>query len=534
MMHNTYWNIGATDSIKGLDVLGVRASDQAIEGRWVHGVTTVSQRARYFSILPWFAKEFYARMQKDTRGDLTASLAGFLLCCERLELVTALAALEAELRDAMPAGVGVIGADKYEAQIKEFRETGQCSADNPSARPVGSDRNSLLWATYFNPITRFGLLGHAWDSDPEPFKLTERGERMHEIRAKLVRENPLIDIIFRGGIISTAALQAGYRPFAIQMLDAEDDERSALVEALTRPATDASREIDEYEHFIDTLKWVYHNLGEGKIHEAVIHQNFQTVTDKGRTDVSPVEYDWFLYDLKRRVHYGLELMLESVTLSVTELGSATVEQIVKHWNEEWDELKVSSFFPSLPNDVFTSRLSHLLREQVLGEIKTYPYPDRSMNAGPDSRRGMYGMLMILHAYARWVKFTQNSTGLDNDQDRSRIDYQRKAFQIIEAMLESTVGETLQMLLSDAVVESHMRTTLRKMAQGQHCSLRFFLDGARLYPMGPTSHAGRSGSRLVNVLQISYDLGLIARKDDGSYVANDRTGEFLQQVRRTYA
>jgi hypothetical protein len=56
------------------------------------------------------------------------------------------------------------------------------------------------------------------------------------------------------------------------------------------------------------------------------------------------------------------------------------------------------------------------------------------------------------------------------------------------------------------VEPHLATTLRKMSQGQRCSLRFFPEGEVLRPTGKRVQAGYSGDRLGNVLGMWADLG----------------------------
>ena len=48
-----FWGDSILDEGPGLDILGLRGLDQAIEASLVNGITTISIRARYFTILPW-------------------------------------------------------------------------------------------------------------------------------------------------------------------------------------------------------------------------------------------------------------------------------------------------------------------------------------------------------------------------------------------------------------------------------------------------------------------------------------------------
>ena len=68
------------------------------------------------------------------------------------------------------------------------------------------------------------------------------------------------------------------------------------------------------------------------------------------------------------------------------------------------------------------------------------------------------------------------------------------------------------LAQQLAVEPHLSTTLRKMGQGQKCSLRFFPEGDVLQPTGVAVTPGFSGSRLDNVLGMLADVGLCSRLD----------------------
>ena len=63
-----FWNAGEGKTIGGVDLLGLRQVDQDLEAVWVAGVTTISIRARYLSLLAWVFAEHYERQLASDGG----------------------------------------------------------------------------------------------------------------------------------------------------------------------------------------------------------------------------------------------------------------------------------------------------------------------------------------------------------------------------------------------------------------------------------------------------------------------------------
>ena len=108
---------------------------------------------------------------------------------------------------------------------------------------------------------------------------------------------------------------------------------------------------------------------------------------------------------------------------------------------------------------------------------------------------------------------QRQTGPARESGKipNRGSYLERAFNSLDIEHDSSLRTVLQRLLVDVVIEAHLSTTLRKISQGQQCSLRFYPEGALLRPTGVPVAAGRSGDRLENVLGMWADLGILDRQ-----------------------
>lgn len=109
-------------------------------------------------------------------------------------------------------------------------------------------------------------------------------------------------------------------------------------------------------------------------------------------------------------------------------------------------------------------------------------------------------------------------------------YLERVFGILDEAGTRPLSETTERLLREVVVEAHLATTLRKMSQGQKCSLRFYPEGALLRATGTPVAAGFSGDRLGNVLEIWADLGALERADGARFILSDYGRSLAEKLR----
>jgi hypothetical protein len=110
-----FWNEDILDDTQGLDILGIRALDQGLEANLVNGITTISARGRYFSILPWAIKQFYLEHLKAGNTFVASELGIYL---HRVEFLVVTASLNAP--SGKPGGA-ILGSDVYSTEMEKLK-----------------------------------------------------------------------------------------------------------------------------------------------------------------------------------------------------------------------------------------------------------------------------------------------------------------------------------------------------------------------------------------------------------------------------
>ena len=110
-MPELFWNAGSKHKTKGLDALGLRSFDQKLERHWVGGITTISIRARYMSLLTWACAEFFERLLAEGLAEASFDKDEFNRVLRRLEAVVFFSTHYGEEMGADRGTYGVLGKE---------------------------------------------------------------------------------------------------------------------------------------------------------------------------------------------------------------------------------------------------------------------------------------------------------------------------------------------------------------------------------------------------------------------------------------
>lgn len=487
----SFWNSPLAVEIKGLDVLGVRGHDQAIEAQLVNGITTVSIRARYYSILTWAVGAYLKRNLDDgEKGHFSNS--SFQVFLRRVEFLT-LACTNADANDYGQL-TGVLGTELFADEIAQLVAKG--TAQVPDVR-------SAILLTYYGPCRAIGLLRDQPGS-VLPCALTELGRKILDTRELGIKET-VLDFLMGGGALTIPVRDEGKQWFSLHAQTMPASERALLLEAFRTPREGASDE--NHQKFLESVSWILDELkGDATTAEWLLARNYASKVESGPDDdVSDI---WAEYEWQRRCHFAFEWLLAILSGALNSHGDSSVGQVV-------DRLMADA---NLRLDGGSSLLLiEIASTMTIGTLKTIipanylldqPLPTRSLSA-------MRGGTAALSVATLLVALVSQSESLRIQGVFSRIGFCcQSAVRIIEEADDRTIAQTLKELLIACAVVPHLRTTLRKMGSGQGCSLRFFPDGDILRSTAVPMAPGRSATRMVNLLGILRDLSVLEATEDG--------------------
>ena len=501
-----FWNAGEKEYIQGLDVLGLRQLDQKIESEWVAGITTISFRARYLSLLPWLLTEFYSHELKhppEADDTYEKKIGRLKRACARMEFLVLAASAHGGDWGESGNTYGVLGSELFSSQLDELKSDGK--VDLPTSKGGAS------FGTYVMPCRGFGILSSG--TNALPARVTPRGKAFWEVRNQAPESETSRDLILNGGTLTLQQLKDIGPSFSVNGLSASEPESKLLLEAFIKPIDQSRWASESSGRFVSTVVWASQSIAFGeKRAPEIIAENYETVVGKGPKDLSRTQVAWAEYELRRRVHFACELLLSDFTYTLMDYEGGNTAEIVAQWLERRALPESLSkyctsieFSPDSPFDIFAESVRH---DAFLGEVVSTRMGRNLPYGGP---RALLAFCLLVACY-RQTQALRDSGRLTERKG----EYMEKAFHLIEVYGAGSLSDIVEKIVLELAVAPHLATTLRKIGAGQKCSLRFYPDGERLRPTGTGVVAGYSGSRLENVLGTLADLGVFARENGNRF------------------
>jgi len=512
-----FWNKGEKEFIGGIDIMGLRQLDQNLERQWVAGITTISIRARYLSLVPWLFGAYYAHQNLQSSDEIRIDWKDINKVLARLEFVILAATQMASELGKEGSTIGMIGPDTHADNLSLFSERGSI--------PIPDEKQGGSLATYFMPCKAFGLLDSQTVDGSSIIIVTPRGKKIFESRESYLKGSKLVSLILHGGTLEKSHLIEDGDKFSLNEIEAIPAELELLQQAFVTPYFDNAETEGLYQRFGKTVLWTLDSVES--VSEigaaALIRRNYNNCVDKDSSPTS-VELAWCDYELHRRAHFCLEALLSAFTNTLRELDGASVPGVVREWSQRAELPEKLVEVLGVEQIDFTSKWGEF--KQIIPDdayLDVALTPKMAMNMTPEAR-AIFALVLMAACAKQTHQLRQKGELLNHNH------YMDKAFLILEDNKSQDISTLLAKLLLEVVIEPHLNNTLRKMEQGQKCSLRFYPEGNRLKPTGTKTGAGFSGHRLGNVLGMLADIGILVRRDGGKYTLSNRGSELQAELR----
>lgn len=492
-----FWNKEGHEKINGQDVIGLRRIDQSIEKEWVAGITTISQRAKYISMLVWGLAEAY-KIMPVINGSKQFDEKLLNLIFSRIEFIVLATSKWHAYKYEGADDFGLLGADVHKKEIDQLFETG--SVQVPEGKNVG------LIGTYYVTSSMFGLVYH--DSESVlPITITPRGKILWEAIETNVSTSNLKKVILKGGNISTSDIESEGHFFSANQINKCDQERKLLEEAFTIPVEQSGSYANMYTNLRETLA-ILKEFGSNSTNaEDIILLNYKNLKIESESFKTNAKISWAEYEARRRIHFALELFLYRVSTALIQHGPLQVGQIIDIWTKRLNNVKKENQLFNFSDSPLTMIVADYLADTKKAELDIEEYI-HFRDYENEAASVLSGLTLIFNTYFKFHPLILNKIV------RNQSSIFEAVFDLIEKSKSLTVAQFLEVLILQAVVYPHISNTLRKMANGAKCSLRLYSDGNQIYPTGVNPYPGRSGTRLFNVINLFVDIGCIDRDEYG--------------------
>lgn len=497
-----FWGTDIAENTQGLDILGIRALDQGLEANLVNGITTVSARGRYFSILPWAINTFYVMALERNRPFIMSELATFLT---RVEFLIIAASQSDPSRN---TGGAILGTDVFSDEMKAIA-AGQDV-------PLPDSRSSRILNTYYNPCKGLGLLDDGKVGSSVPYQLTERGIALYKARQTTHSDFSILERLFDGGVLTKDHAVRGVDSFSLGSMSAGSDEAALLREAFGKPwRTSPSQQpqLDQrYHSFDETRSWI-ESLASNERASAnrLLARNLDTCCKQQQG--SAISLSWADYEWRRRHHFALELLLSSVCGLLQDTDAASPKDLVQQARADFlrDPAALTALWPeaSMAWERNACEVSASIPADLMAG-RTLPFAAFTEMRASHRLLGAFALVCALEKQTRPFRDFGPGSPVHSTSDL--------ALQLVMGADDTAFEGFIGTFMEQCAIIPHLQVTLRKMSGGQKCSLRFFPDGQRLRLTANQSGAGFSNSRLDNTINILVDIGVFRRGANGEVSA----------------
>ena len=512
-----FWNSGEKDKIRGLDILGARRYDQSLERLWVSGITTISIRARYLTLLPWILAEFYQReLDQASGGKAEFDEKKFKSVLQRMEFIILVSSKLGNEWGEPGNTYGVLGSDLFTEEYEKLLNSGIVALD--------FNKGGASFGTYAMPCRQFGLLERSIYGNNGITPIPPRGKQLFDLRTALVQDCPLTNVIFNGGeVLKEDILEYG-RYFSVNGLitDSGKDEKDLLLNFMLNPYSNRAK--DDYHNFTSTIAWFLSRLEEDKgLSSAdIITQNYITFANECSNKPRDVESAWFEYELKRKIHFSLELLLSALTDTIIDLNGSSLTQVLDNWSNTFDISDLVQH--TIPETTSYNTTVFNLAKDISNDIFDTSFSYAGVQNLSVSNRALYAVFIIVAVYNQVTKIKEK--GKIELHDEEHLNH---TFSIIKDYWNCSIYDCMGEIIKEVVVERHLNTSWRKIGQGQKCSVRFYPDGDLLRPTGKRVNAWFSQDRLANVIQMLSDMGLCTKNKQGKFLLSNSGKVLLDEL-----